>query len=212
MQKVRRHAFSRELADLRRINDPDVDLAVWIRRAPRAVKRFVRQCPAALLPNITFGCRVDVVRAAVRNAIQPGAGDGRAFADDVAQLADIFRAMTGAKNVRVRIERVENDGCRLFHVDRVRVRLVCTYRGPGTEWLTEQNTDRDGLKKGSNDLIIRNRRAVRHLRPYAVGLMKGELFARVPDAGLVHRSPPFATAGGEVRLVVVIDDADIAYK
>ena len=211
MTSERRHAFSTDLADLRRIGDPGCDYAVWIRRAPRAVKQFTRNCPVALLPNATFKSRFAGVYNAVLAAIPAGAGDGRAFAYDVAKLAAIYRYMTGAENLRIRIERVPNDGCRLFHVDRVKVRLVCIYRGAGTEWLPESNVDRDGLKKGKNDAIIRNPYGVRHLRPWAVALQKGELASGVPDSGLVHRSPPVRGIG-DTRLVVVIDDADVAYR
>ncbi len=210
-RRNRRHAFGLAPDVHGRIKDDDCDLAVWIRRAPAAAKRFVRFCPSALLPDLTFSCRIDVVRAAVRNAIHPGAGDGRAFADDVAMLAERFGAATGATRVRVRIERVTNDGCRLFHVDRVKVRLVCTYRGAGTEWLPESALSRDGLKKGSNADIVRLPHGVRRMRPWAVALMKGALATGAPDSGVVHRSPPVA-AFGDTRLVVVIDDADVAYR
>ncbi|HTM67959.1 MAG TPA: DUF1826 domain-containing protein, partial [Candidatus Binatia bacterium] len=107
------------------------------------------------------------------------------------------------------LERVVNDGCRLFHVDHVKLRLVCTYRGAGSEWLTEGNALRAGIGKGNNALVVRNWPAVRHLCPWAVALQKGELFTGVPDTGLPHRSPPVASAF-EARLVLVIDDADAA--
>lgn len=208
----RRHAFDRTQRVHGRINDADCDLAVWIRRAPAAAKRFVRFCPAALLPNTTFtvGPGEDV-RPHVLAGSPCVDKHFHAFASDVALLADAFRAATGAKNLRIRVERVPNDGCRLFHVDRVKVRLVCTYRGAGTEWLTESALNRDGLKKGSNDHIVRQPHGVRHLRPWAVALLKGELATGVPDAGVVHRSPPVPSAF-QARLVVVIDDADVAYR
>lgn len=211
MKPNRRHEFGTTPAVHGRINDADCDLAVWIRRAPAAAKRFVRFCPPAMLPNVTFTVGPDDdVRPFVRGGTPWIDKHVGAFADDVALLAAQFRAATGAKNLRIRVERVTNDACRLFHVDRVKVRLVCTYRGAGTEWLTERNLVREGLKKGSNDAVIRHRSMVRHMRPWAVALMKGELVGG-PDAGVVHRSPPVASAF-HARLVVVIDDADVAYR
>lgn len=212
MKHKRRHEFGLTQAVHGRINDADCDLAVWIRRAPAAAKRFVRFCPPALLPNTTFtvGPGEDV-RPHVLAGSPCVDKHFHAFASDVAMLATAFRAATGAKNLRIRVERVPNDGCRLFHVDRVKVRLVCTYRGAGTEWLTERNLVREGLRKGSNDAMIRHWSMVRHLRPWAVALLKGELATGDADSGIVHRSPPVPTAF-QSRLVVVIDDADVAYR
>lgn len=212
MQPNRRHEFGSSQAVHGRINDTDCDLAVWIRRAPAAAKRFVRFCPPAMLPNVTFTVGPDDdARPYVRAGTAWVDKHVGAFADDVAMLADAFRVATGAKNLRIRVERVMNDACRLFHVDRVKVRLVCTYRGAGTEWLTERNLVRAGLKKGSNDAVLRHASQVRHMRPWAVALLKGELATGVADAGVVHRSPPVPSAF-RARLVVVIDDADVAYR
>ena len=55
-----------------------------------------------------------------------------ALALDVGSLASIMARLTGRPYVRVRLERVNHNACRYFHVDRVAYRLVCTYRGPGT--------------------------------------------------------------------------------
>ena len=210
--RQRRHAFGTTRAVHAHIHQLDCDLAVWIRRAPAAARRYVRFCPSMLLPDITF--RVgpdDDVRPHVRAGSLWADKHLAAFADDVAMLADLFRAETGAKNLRIRIERVTNDGCRLFHVDHLRIRLVTTYRGAGTEWLPEWVLDRAGLKKGKNELIVRNPHGVRRMRPWAIALQKGELYSGVPDTGIIHRSPPVVSAF-EARLVVVIDDADIAYR
>jgi Protein of unknown function (DUF1826) len=212
MKPNRRHEFGLTQAVHGRINDADCDLAVWIRRAPAAAKRFVRFCPPALLPDVTFNVGPgDDVRAPILVATTWPDKHAFAFANDVAMLADAFRAATGAKHLRIRVERVIHDGCRLFHVDRVKVRLVCTYRGAGTEWLTERNLMREGLKKGSNDAMVRHKSQVRHMRSWAVALLKGELANGTADAGVVHRSPPVTNAF-LARLVVVIDDADVAYR
>lgn len=210
--KVRRHVFSRDPSVLGRIADEGLDLAVWVRRAPSRAKRFTRFCPPSMLPDRTFvaGLADDILPSVLASTHWADKHLPH-FAADVAMLAALFRASTGAKNLRIRLERVTGDGCRLFHADRVRARMICTYRGAGTQWLPEHAAMRDGLAKGSNALIVRDEHLVRRMTPWAVALVKGELWTGRSGAGLVHRSPPVASAF-EARLVLVIDDADVAYK
>jgi hypothetical protein len=97
-----------------------------------------------------------------------------------------------------------DDGCRRFHVDHTRLRLLCTYRGPGTEWLAHDQVDRQALAAHQpNDAILRHGQP-RHLEPFWVGVLKGERFPGNAGRGLVHRSPPVADTG-TTRVLVCLD-------
>ena len=88
-----------------------------------------------------------------------------------------------------------DDGCRRYHVDRSHLRLLSTYRGPGTEWLTNEQVDRDNLRSGApNEDIVRYGQPYR-MAPFWVGLFKGSLYPNMADSGLVHRSPPIDGTG-----------------
>jgi hypothetical protein len=58
------------------------------------------------------------------------------LADDIGFLARLFHEVVEAPTLRVRLEVVTGDACTQFHADNVRHRLVSTYRGPGTEWIS----------------------------------------------------------------------------
>ncbi len=94
---------------------------------------------------------------------------------------------------------VEDDACRFWHVDRVALRLLCTYRGPATEWL------RPGGQMPGPGAAAEGRR-VRRLAPFDVAVMKGTGFAP-GHAGVAHRSPPVShlPRARRARILLVVD-------
>lgn len=122
----------------------------------------------------------------------------RLLAADVATLASALATIAGVSRVSIRLDVVETDACRRFHADYVTARLICTYVGPGTQWLTA--ADAAALGEGATVDSL----TVQSLATGDVGLFKGKTWA--PDAPIVHRSPPILTTG-ERRLLLVIDPA-----
>ncbi len=65
-------------------------------------------------------------------------GEGRQLlVQDLALLTEIFCDLLGSPAVGLRRARIENAMCPKWHIDRVPIRLLCTYEGPGTEWLND---------------------------------------------------------------------------
>lgn len=118
-----------------------------------------------------------------------------AFVADVALLASAYTDLLGPDALGVRLHRLTGPMCPRLHVDRVGVRLLCTYAGPGTEWLDDPTADRSRLGPGSGGLpdessgLIRNTTLVRAIAPGAVALLKGEAFPGNAGGGVIHRSP-----------------------
>lgn len=118
-------------------------------------------------------------------AIDPVAA--RPLVGDIALLSTCYGAIMGLDRVAIRLERVTGKACWRFHSDFVTVRLLSTYRGPGTQWLPRASRSKASFKE---------------LRTGDVGLFKGRLLAG-QDA-ILHRSPPLAE-WDEPRLLLVID-------
>lgn len=127
--------------------------------------------------------------------------------EDMIRLASLLMAVGNASAVSVRLERLEHNGCRLFHADNVQLRLLCSYVGPGTQWLDESAVDRSALGSKSNARICTNRKRIRTLPCGAVGLFKGERWPHNAGRGIVHRSPPIA-AKGQKRVLLCMDLVD----
>lgn len=120
----------------------------------------------------------------------------------LASSAHEFCRAFALKRARVRLSLISHNQCTLFHVDQVRVRFFQTLVGPGTEYLLEDNLNREGLGKGSNALVVKDFAKVKKVEGPAILLMRGELW--YPNQGLVHRSPEISAVGAK-RLCLCLD-------
>ncbi|MFC3231202.1 DUF1826 domain-containing protein [Marinibaculum pumilum] len=122
---------------------------------------------------------------------------GPALRADMQALLRRFAILSGAAELELRLEAVTGDACWKFHRDMVRLRLLTTYDGPATEYVTARHAER-ALQQQRD-----YRGPLRRLRPFDVALFRG---AR--DAGgdaVVHRSPPIA-GSGRTRLLFCLTD------
>ena len=92
--------------------------------------------------------------------------------------------------VRIRLDVVHDDACRKFHIDSLTARLVCTYRGPGTQY---------GISTDGNQPS-----RVFSVPTGAPFLLRGTQWPDPPVSGLMHRSP-LIEGTGMTRFVLVID-------
>ena len=134
---------------------PGVDIAVWTRSipppvgallarwapsAPAAVDRTLRLCDGDAPGRYTVSpCPVEAVLAAVPGDV------GGWLRDDVTRLLRRFAALACVAEARVFFGVIHDDQCSKLHVDAVRLRLVTTYVGPGTEWVPSEAVDRGAL-------------------------------------------------------------------
>lgn len=58
---------------------------------------------------------------------------------------EIVCELMGCSEVGLRFACVGRAMCPGRHIDRTSIRLVCTYQGPGTEWLDDQSIERSDL-------------------------------------------------------------------
>jgi hypothetical protein len=107
------------------------------------------------------------------------------LAEDIAALARSFLAQFEASESSMRVEVVDQTSCPKFHCDNVRVRLVTTYYGAGTEYVRADAPD-----------------DVRSSPTFALVFLKGHQHPKHADA-VLHRSPPVPASGK--RLCVILD-------
>jgi len=131
---------------------------------------------------------------------------------DLQLLFQRFVGLTHAQEVRASFAVVSTNSCGKFHVDYVGLRLLCTYAGPGTEWVPEPAVNRAAMNQPWDDLVTINRaivpdaRRVRRTRPGQVLLLKGAKFPGNAAHGAVHRSAPIEHRGSR-RVVLVFNEA-----
>lgn len=195
--------------------DVGVDIAVWQRSLPEgvadALTAWAHRAEASF-EAIQDPARLDLRRAAA------GLDDERVHAwllADAAGLVARLAALAGPGPLKISLGSVRDDQCRRFHVDYLRLRLVTTYAGPGTQWLPEEAVDRHALEHAidcspweANERIARAPNAVRHARAGDVLVMRGSRFPGVePRRGAVHRSPPL-DGTGQARVVLIVSTVD----
>ncbi|MGF7158772.1 hypothetical protein FHS85_000382 [Rhodoligotrophos appendicifer] len=175
---------------------------------PRTLEPFILHAidsiPVAALPCLRLEGTGFSMKAALHGAFIASefAPDWLAdwMSDDIAFLAHLFQDLTGAQTVQVRLEAVDDDGCRRFHADAVHFRLVTTYRGPGTQWISPR------ALCGRAPASPVSREAIRQLDRGTVAILRGSKGETPERPSLLHRSPPIE-GSNIVRLFLAIDDA-----
>lgn len=126
------------------------------------------------------------------------------LAKDISANVAIFYNKIQSQYIRIQLKIVETDMCRLFHTDNNTLRLLCTYQGPATQWLEEDNINRCKLGGGDNSLIVKDLTKIKTAKKFDTLLLKGERFAH-DIKGAVHRSPPIELKK-EVRVLLTLDE------
>lgn len=130
----------------------------------------------------------------------------------VSLLVDMFCTLFDLKNVGLRLTVLEHPMCPKFHVDKIPCRLVTTFIGQGTQWLTNQAVNRTKLGASSHGLtdeesgIYQDHKDIKQLSVGDVALLKGESWFNNTGGGLVHRSP--FVGKNERRLLLTLDFMD----
>ncbi|WP_147114240.1 DUF1826 domain-containing protein [Tateyamaria sp. syn59] len=171
--------------------------AIWRRQPAPRLQEWIDALDAWLLPQGRITLRPDAVGAAVHalcdRAGTPACPERDQLVGDISALADMFADLLHPAYVRLRLQAVTTNACRKFHIDALTARLVCTYRGQGTQY---------GISTDGNDPT-----RVFSVATGAPILLRGTLWPQKPASGLLHRSPPIEGTG-ETRLVLVLDAVD----
>ncbi len=179
------------------IRGPDCAAAIWKRQPMPGFQTWIDTLGPTQLPRGRIIVRPEAVPDAVQEICTasgtPEGAQRDRLADDIAALADIFAGLMDAKWLRLRLDVITTNACRRFHIDAVTARLVCTYRGTGTQY---------GISKGGAE--------PGRIFTVPTGspiLLRGTLWRERPRSGLLHRSPPIEGTG-ETRAVLVFDSVD----
>ena len=167
---------------------------IWRRYVPLEFLNWIDSLSPLNLPSARIVLPVQEVRARITEvcdtANMPAGSNRDWFVDDVCDLADRFAEIMSTPYVQLRFDVVADNACRKFHMDMVRARLICTYRGHGTQY---------GIAQGDTD--------PQEIYDVPVGdpiLLRGRRWPDQAPSAVRHRSPPIAGTG-ETRLILVLD-------
>lgn len=198
---------SRHGSVLSAVRDPSCVLALWEREVATALADVLEGLPLADLPAFeTVGAITDI-RLAAHEAIGQSAlrghAAGRWLESDLTGLCCRCAVVTGVRRLHVRLAPLAGDGCRYFHVDRLSLRLLCSYRGPGMQWIAPETPVNGTNGPQLTEELEAAPRFIREVPTRAVALFRGHEPADTAGHGLLHRSPP-AGAQATGRLVLTL--------
>jgi len=129
----------------------------------------------------------------------------KALLSDINGVLRQFDTVAGTNSYRLLFSTVNNNMCRKFHTDINDLRLLCTYKGPGTLWVSEDDKSMEGRKKKNSALIIKEEN-IHQTETGDVIILKGALYPEGNPA--LHRSPTIEETGKKricKRLLLRID-------
>lgn len=176
------------------IHQPACAATIWQRDPKPQFQHWIDTLPVEQLPKARLILRPEAVCETLIQIAQrhetPICAERDFLIEDVSALASIFARVMNTAYLRLRFDVINTNACRKFHVDAVTARLVCTYRGTGTQYgLSENGQDPKQIATVPTGSPI---------------ILRGTRWPENPVSGLLHRSPPIAGTG-ETRLLLVLD-------
>ena len=170
---------------------------IWRRRMQERVQSWLDALPVDQLPTGRIVLPVSQVRSAVTELMNisemPDCAERQLLLDDICLLAHEFDELFVPTYLRLRFDVMTNNKCPKFHIDYVAARLLCTYRGVGTEYsfLDDQKRPAEIFSTPNGAVIV----------------FRGTKWPTDCANNLVHRSPEINDVN-ETRLLFVIDPVD----
>ena len=172
---------------------------MWRRLVHKLMQSWLDTLPVNQLPTGRIVLPVLKVRSAVTELMNisemPDCAERQLLLDDICLLAHEFHKLCASSYLRLRFDVVTTNKCPKFHIDHVAARLLCTYRGVGTEYIFL-----DEQKRPAEIFTTPN---------CAAFVLRGTTWSTDCTNNLVHRSPKIYSEN-ETRLLLVIDPVDDA--
>ena len=186
-----------EIEGLVHLFDGNTAGVIWRRRMQKGMQSWLDTLPVDQLPTGRIVLPALKVRSAVTELMNisemPDCAERQLLLDDICLLAHEFDELFAPAYLRLRFDVVTTNKCPKFHIDHVAARLLCTYRGVGTEY-----SFLDDQKRPAEIFITPNCAAI---------VLRGAKWPTDRANNLVHRSPEINDVN-ETRLLLVIDLVD----
>ncbi len=173
---------------------PIYPAVIWNRAISAKIQSWFDKIDPNLMPNFREILHKDEFKVTIEQVFEksllPQEEEIKWLMKDIINLANVFSDLMKVKFVRLRFDTVSTNSCRKFHVDAVTGRLICTYRGTGTQYgISLDHDDPEEIYATPTGSPI---------------LLRGTLWSENPCLGILHRSPPIE-GSEETRFVLVID-------
>lgn len=183
-------------------------VSIWNRTPIDNISRYFEQAFDSLGLGIRRVMPIDTLKASI-DAILPEYIGKKEAVEDIYLLADMMTCLFNCEAVGLRLEPLQSAMCPSFHVDKIPVRLVNTYLGPGTEWLPVESlyhkepVNLKGKMSKTNFDMFYEEAHIQQLNAFDVALLKGQTWQKEQQMAAVHRSCQVKT--NEKRVLLTLD-------
>lgn len=199
--------ISNDVEQLEDIQRADINISIWERPVNPEMNQWLEQFKESDFKSFNLHTTSQTFKGDFENALinyQNSSPLGfQSLLEDADMLLQAFAKITQKTNFRIYWAIVRNGMCRRFHTDANTLRLLCTYMGPGTQWVKPDNIDYDIPHCKGNEMII-NEDEIQQTKPFDVVILKGALHAERDTPPILHRSPPIESET-EKRILFRID-------
>lgn len=167
----------------------EVNLVVWQRSLPSEAQQYAQvlnKQKVQLQQVVALNQLPDWLQHKLPD--EPGKS---AFVDDLLLLSQMLGCLLECTAVGLRLKTLAHPMCPRFHTDHVTTRLLVTYAGAGTEWLT--TPPQPDIQQQPLQLAVAD-----------VALLKGSAWTGNALGAIWHRSP----LCHEPRLLLTLDPVD----
>lgn len=124
---------------------------------------------------------------------------------DIVRQLSLFSQIAQSTSYRLLLATIKSSMCRKFHTDINDLRLLCTYSGLGTLWLTEDNVNRKALDTyGDNECIVLDESRIQQAETGSIVILKGAIYPQEGTVSIVHRSPSIEETGQRRLLLRIV--------
>lgn len=173
---------------------PSCPAVIWQRRPLAGFQHWIDALEPEQLPRARVIMPPNEVRDVVASICAasgtPDCDERVQLIDDVAALADIFAELMRVPLLRLRLDVVTSNACCRFQTDTVTARLICTYRGTGTQYRLSHDSG-----EPSDPVTVPTGAPI---------VLRGTRWPVSPPCDFLHRSPP-VDSEGDSRLVLALD-------
>ena len=186
-----RHLMSETLGDLAAIYDADVELINVARPESKALVALAEQLSAKRqVIAAQWEQAHDDANAPARALLPQIEEEGfRALSDEILELGEVLNTLLGCDRIGVRLATLNAPMCPRFHVDQIPCRLLSTISGPATQWIANDDVDRNLFADRTDETLpVKAGKSFKQLGAGSWALLKGGSWDDT-FTGVVHRSP-----------------------
>ena len=208
--------YTSTLSELSLITNDNINIAIYQRGFSKNIETYLNRLLSKGFSPINVSINVnelDVIFDDHFKSLNEESNEGYVFLkNDVKRLLTQFSKICNSPNLKIFFGIVDTDMCRRFHTDMYELRMLCTYKGQGTMWLTDDNINYKALNNyEGNEEIVLNTDDIKQLNSADIAILKGALYPYSKIGGVVHRSPTIENLN-QKRIVLRVDNNSLLDK